>query len=54
MFVLHYSPFIEFCSKVEATKYCDFCLGDASHNKKTGDGPEELIGLMIRMVQPKK
>ncbi|VDP39704.1 unnamed protein product [Soboliphyme baturini] len=26
----------------EANQYCDFCLGDASHNKKTCQ-PEELV-----------
>lgn len=29
--------------KVEPSGYCDFCLGDAEHNKKTFM-PEELIG----------
>jgi len=29
--------------KAEPSGYCDFCLGDADNNKKTGE-PEELIG----------
>lgn len=28
--------------KVSASPYCDFCLGDASENKKTG-APESLV-----------
>lgn len=28
--------------KVSASPYCDFCLGDASENKKTGV-PESLV-----------
>ena len=37
---------------MEAALYCDFCLGDALHNKKTGGGPEELIGEEHSIVQP--
>ena len=28
--------------KVSASPYCDFCLGDASENRKTG-APESLV-----------
>lgn len=28
--------------KVSASPYCDFCLGDATENKKTG-APESLV-----------
>ena len=30
--------------RAPASGYCDFCLGDSGQNKKTGAGPEELIG----------
>jgi hypothetical protein len=32
--------------KVDATLYCDFCLGDAENNKKTNQ-PEQLISCSI-------
>ena len=28
--------------KVQSSDYCDFCLGDAQENKKTGEA-EELV-----------
>ena len=28
--------------KIESSDYCDFCLGDSTENKKTGE-PEEMV-----------